>query len=200
MIIGYARVSTNEQNLDRQIDMLKEAGAEKIFEEKITGTRKDRPELEKMLEQLRKDDIVIVTELTRLSRSTKDLFELVDIIEKKEAGIKSLKESWLDTTTPQGKLMFTIFAGLSQFERDLTVQRTKEGLKSAKARGKKLGRPTKYDDKKQIVIDMYNSGDYSINDIIKATGISRTSLYRYVEQGELTITGNSKDGRRIKRS
>ena len=185
MKIGYARVSTNEQNLDRQIDILKEAGAERIFEEKVTGTRRDRPELERMLDQLRKGDVIIVAELTRLSRSTKDLFELVDIIEKKEAGIKSLKESWLDTTTPQGKLMFTIFAGLSQFERDLTVQRTKEGLKSAKARGKKLGRPTKYEDKKQIVIDMYNSGDYSINDIIKATGISKTSLYRYISNGDL---------------
>lgn len=182
MKIGYARVSTNEQNLDRQIDLLKEAGAEKIYEEKITGTKRDRPELERMLDQLRKDDIIIVTELTRLSRSTKDLFEIVDTIEKANAGIKSLKENWLDTTTPQGKLMFTIFAGLSQFERDLTAQRTKDGLKSAKARGKKLGRPTKYDDKKQIVIDMYNSGNYSVNDIIKATGISKTSLYRYVSK------------------
>ncbi|MBO5179252.1 MAG: recombinase family protein [Clostridia bacterium] len=180
MKIGYARVSTNEQNLDRQIDLLKDAGVEKIYEEKITGTKRDRPELERMLDQLRKEDIIIVTELTRLSRSTKDLFEIVDTIEKANAGIKSLKESWLDTTTPQGKLMFTIFAGLSQFERDLTAQRTKDGLKSAKARGKKLGRPTKYDDKKQIVIDMYNSGNYSVNDIIKATGVSKTSLYRYV--------------------
>lgn len=182
MKIGYARVSTNEQNLDRQIDLLKEAGVEKIYEEKMTGTKRDRPELDKMLDQLRKDDIIIVAELTRLSRSTKDLFEIVDTIEKSNAGIKSLKESWLDTTTPQGKLMFTIFAGLSQFERDLTAQRTKDGLKSAKARGKKLGRPTKYDDKKQIVIDMYNSGNYSVNDIIKATGVSKTSLYRFVEK------------------
>lgn len=182
MKIGYARVSTEEQSLNRQIDALKQAGVEKIFEEKITGTRKDRPELQKMLEQLRKDDVIIVTELTRLSRSTKDLFELVDILEKTGAGIKSLKESWLDTTTPQGKLMFTIFAGLSQFERDLIAQRTHEGLVSAKARGKQLGRPKKFEDKKQVVINMYNSGNYSVNDIIKATGVSRTTLYRYLER------------------
>ena len=182
MKIGYARVLTEEQSLNRQIDTLKQAGVEKILEEKITDTRKDRPELQKMLEQLRKDDVIIVTELTRLSRSTKDLFELVDILEKTGAGIKSLKESWLDTTTPQGKLMFTIFAGLSQFERDLIAQRTHEGLISAKARGKQLGRPKKFEDKKQVVINMYNSGNYSVNDIIKATGVSRTTLYRYLER------------------
>ena len=149
MKIGYKRVSTQNQKLDRQTDLLNEFGVERIFEEKITGTKRERKELDKMLEQLRPNDIVVVTDLTRLSRSTKDLFEIVEIIESKGAGIKSLKESWLDTTTPQGKLLFTIFAGLSQFERDLTAQRTKEGLASAKARGKKLGRPNKFEDKKR---------------------------------------------------
>ena len=134
-----------------------------------------------MLHGIQEGDIIYVTDLTRITRSTKDLFELVDILEKTGAGIKSLKESWLDTTTPQGKLMFTIFAGLSQFERDLIAQRTHEGLVSAKARGKQLGRPKKFEDKKQVVIDMYNSGNYSVNDIIKATGVSKTSLYRYVQ-------------------
>ena len=177
MKIGYARVLTEEQSLNRQIDTLKQAGVEKILEEKITDIRKDRPELQKMLEQLRKDDVIIATEVTRLSRSRKDLFEFVDILEKTGAGIKSLKERWLDATTPQGKLMFTIFAGLSQFERDLIAQRTHEGLISAKARGKQLGRPKKFE---QVVIDMYNSGSYSVNDIIKATGVNKISLYRYV--------------------
>ena len=124
MKIGYARVSTEEQNLDRQLDSLKEAGCEKIFREKITGTKKERPELDKLMEQLRSGDLIIISDLTRLSRSVKDLFSLVDQIEKKGANIKSLKESWMDTSTPQGKLMFTIFAGISQFERDLISQRT----------------------------------------------------------------------------
>lgn len=180
MLIGYKRVSTQNQKLDRQTDLLNEYGVEKIFEEKVTGTKRERKELDKMLEQLRPNDIVVVTDLTRLSRSTKDLFEIVEIIESKGAGIKSLKESWLDTTTPQGKLLFTIFAGLSQFERDLTAQRTKEGLASAKSRGKRLGRPNKFQEKKETILNMYNSNNYSINEIITATGISKTTLYRLV--------------------
>ena len=143
MKIGYARVSTEEQSLNRQIDMLNEVGCEKIFEEKISGIKRERQELMKMLEQLRKGDLIIVADLTRLSRSVKELFQLVEQIEAKGANIKSLKESWMDTSTPQGKLMFTIFAGISQFERDLISQRTIEGLVAARARGKKGGRPPK---------------------------------------------------------
>ncbi len=148
MVFGYARVSTQEQNLDRQIDSLKISGAEEIIQEKITGTKADRPELNRLLDKLRKGDIILVSDLTRLSRSTKDLFNLVEQIEKKGANIKSLKESWLDTTTPQGKLMFTFMAGISQFERDLISQRTKEGLAAARARGRKGGRKPKLDDNK----------------------------------------------------
>lgn len=180
MKMGYKRVSTTGQKLDRQTDILNEYGVERIFEEKETGTKRERIELNRMLDNLREGDVVIITELTRLSRSTKDLFDIVEIIEKKGASIKSLKETWLDTTTPQGKLLFTIFAGLSQFERDLIAQRTKEGLESAKKRGKTLGRPNKFNDKKETILQMYNSNDYSINDIINATGISKTSLYRIV--------------------
>lgn len=135
MIIGYARVSTQDQKLARQIDILKENGSEKIFQEKITGTKMERIELNKMLDSLESGDVVIVAELTRLSRSTKDLFEIVEKIHSKGAEIKSIKESWLDTTTPQGKLMFTIFAGLSQFERDLIAQRTKERLGVCQEKG-----------------------------------------------------------------
>ena len=129
MLIGYKRCSTPGQKLDRQTDILNEYGVERIFEEKVTGTKRNRQELDKMLDQLRQGDVVIVTDLTRLSRSTKDLFEIVEIINSKGAEIKSLKECWLDTTTPQGKLLFTIFAGLSQFERDLISDRTKERFK-----------------------------------------------------------------------
>lgn len=134
MLIGYKRVSTQNQKLDRQTDMLNEYGVERIFEEKVTGTKRERKELDKMIDMLRKGDVVIVADLTRLSRSTKDLFEIVEIINSKGAEIKSLKESWLDTTTPQGKFLLTVFAGLSQFERDLIVDRTNDGLAAAKSR------------------------------------------------------------------
>jgi len=182
MKLGYARVSTLDQNLDRQIDQLKEQGCERIYMEKVTGTKRDRPELEKLIDQLRFSDTIVVAELSRLSRSVKDLFQIVDIIKQKGADLKSLKEPWADTTTPQGKLMFTIFAGISQFDRDLIIQRTKEGLSSARARGRKGGRPTKPPKDIEFALKMYDSKQYSINEINKATGISKTSLYRYIDQ------------------
>lgn len=181
MIFGYARVSTLDQNLDRQIDQLKENGCEKIFQEKITGTKRDRPELEKLLEQLRPEDTIIVSDLSRVSRSVKDLFSIVDTINQRNANLKSLKEPWADTTTPQGNLMFAIFAGISQFERDLISQRTKEGLASARARGRKGGRPELPKKNTELALKMYNSKEYSISEINKATGVSKTSLYRYIK-------------------
>ena len=182
MKLGYARVSTQEQNLERQTDQLQQLDCERIFKEKITGTKRERPELEKLMEQLRVGDTVIVTELTRLSRSVKDLFLLVDIIHKKGANLKSLKETWFDTTTPQGKLLFVIFAGISEFERDLIRQRTIEGLASARARGRKGGRPKKDIKSVELAMKMYNSKQHSISEIEKATGVSKTSLYRYIDK------------------
>ena len=181
MKIGYARVSTEEQNLNRQLDMLNEVGCEKNFEEKISGIKKERPELFRMLEQLRKGDLIIVADLTRLSRSVKDLFQLVEQIKAIGADIKSLKESWMDTSTPQGKLMFTIFAGISQFERDLISQRTIEGLVAARARGKKGGRPPKDEKDIKLALKMYEEKTYSISEITKATGLSKTVLYKYIK-------------------
>lgn len=181
MLIGYARVSTEGQNLNRQLDQLKAEQCERIYQEKITGSTKERPELDKMLDNLRTGDTIIISELTRLSRSTKDLFQLVDQIEKKGANIKSIKEIWLDTTTPYGKLMFTIFAGISQFERDLISQRTKEGLSSARARGRKGGRPSKNKSDIEKALKLYNSKNYSLKEIKEMTGVSKTSLYRYLE-------------------
>ncbi len=180
MVLGYARVSVESQNLDRQLDQLKQSGCERIFQEKATGTKKDRPELDKLLDHIRPGDVIIVCELTRLSRSTKDLFQLVDQIEKKGANIKSLREAWMDTTTPHGKLMFTVFAGISQFERDLISQRTREGLSSARARGRKGGRPGKPKTAIEMALKLYDSKDYSITEITKMTGVSKTSLYRFI--------------------
>lgn len=181
MIIGYARVSTTEQNHARQIDQLNDLGCERIYKEKITGSKKDRPELEKLLDNLRLGDTIVISDLTRLSRSTKDLFQLVELIEKKGANLKSLKESWVDTTTPQGKFIFTIMAGLVQFERELISQRTKEGLESARARGRKGGRPPKNKNAVKKALKLYKSKDYSLKEIHEMTGVSKTSLYRYLE-------------------
>ena len=180
MKLGYARCSTLDQNLDWQIDALTKEGCDRIFQEKFTGTRKDRPELIRMMDMLREGDTVIICELTRLSRSVKDLFDLVEQVEKAGANIKSLKEPWLDTTTPQGRLLFTIFSGVSQFERELIRERTMEGLASARARGRMGGRPG--NDKKTIdqALTLYDSKAYSVDEISKTTGISRATLYKYV--------------------
>ena len=180
MKLGYARCSTLDQNLDWQIDALMKEGCDRIFQEKFTGTRKDRPELHRMMDMLREGDTVIICELTRLSRSVKDLFDLVEQVEKAGANIKSLKEPWLDTTTPQGRLLFTIFSGVSQFERELIRERTMEGLASARARGRMGGRPGK--DKKIVeqALTLYDSKAYSVDEISKTTGISRATLYKYI--------------------
>lgn len=155
MQIGYARVSTEEQNLDRQIDALQQAGIDDrlIYKEKITGTKKDRPELQKMLNHLNEGDIVIITDLTRISRSTKDLLDIVEKVKNKGASIRSLKDTWLDTTSnnPYNEFLLTVMSGLSQLERDLISQRTKEGLASAKARGRNGGRPSKQNEKGDMV-------------------------------------------------
>ncbi|MEW9123795.1 MAG: recombinase family protein [Thermotaleaceae bacterium] len=184
MKFGYTRVSKNDQNLDRQTDQLIKEGCERLFKDKITGMKKDRPELNKMLDQLRPGDTIIVTELARFGRSVKDLLYLTDLVNHKGANLKSLKEPWADTTTPQGRMLFIIFAGISQFERDLISQRTREGLASARARGRKGGRPPKNRSDVDLALKMYDSKEYSIAEISKAAGVSKTSLYRYVKQRE----------------
>ena len=187
MMVGYCRVSKSEMNLDRQIDALIDVGIDirNIYQEKITGTTKERPQLIKMLEELQPGDTVVVSELSRLSRSTKDLFEIVEQIHEAGAQIKSLKENWLDTTTPQGKLLFTIFAGLSQFERDLLSERTKDGLKAAKARGRMGGRPRVRSDKTLTVQALYDKG-ITIAEIVRQTGLSRSTVYRVLKDTDKT--------------
>ena len=140
MIIGYARVSTKDQNLDAQIDALSAAGAERIFQEKITGKVRQRPELEKMLEQLRDGDVVVITKYDRLARSLPDLLGLVETIKEKGAHFRSITED-VDTSTPSGRLTFHIFGSIAQFQRELIVERTNEGLAAAKKRGRVMGRP-----------------------------------------------------------
>ena len=140
MIIGYARVSTDDQSLDSQTDALSAAGAEKVFADKISGSRRTRPELDRMLEQLRDGDVVTVTKYDRLARSLKDLLEIVETIRERGAGFRSLAED-IDTTTPAGRLVFHVFASIAQFERERISERTKEGLDAARKRGRVGGRP-----------------------------------------------------------
>jgi DNA invertase Pin-like site-specific DNA recombinase len=139
MIIGYARVSTQDQNPELQVDALEKAGAEQIFQEKFTGTLKERPELSQCLRTLRKGDILIVWKLDRLARSLKDLVEIVQGLQDRGVGFKSLTET-IDTTSSGGRLIFHIFGALAEFERDLIRERTMAGLQAARARGRKGGR------------------------------------------------------------
>lgn len=140
MILGYARVSTADQNLDSQTDALTAEGAERIFADKITGKSSSRPELDKMLEQLRPDDVVLVTKYDRLARSLRDLLDIVEAIQQSGAEFRSVAEE-IDTRTPAGRLTFHIFASIAQFERERISERTREGLQAAKARGRVGGRP-----------------------------------------------------------
>jgi DNA invertase Pin-like site-specific DNA recombinase len=140
MIIGYARVSTDDQNLDAQTDALKAAGAERIFADKISGTARTRPELAKLLEQLRDGDVVVVTKYDRLARSLHDLLDIVKAVQEAGAGFRSLAED-IDTTTSAGRLVFHVFASIAQFERERISERTREGLEAARRRGRIGGRP-----------------------------------------------------------
>lgn len=139
-VFAYARVSTADQTLDTQLDTLCRHGADKIFQEKLSGANRARPQLEAMLDTLQSGDVVMVTRLDRFARSTIDMLTLTETITRKGAAFKSLAEPWADTTTPAGKMIVTVLAGIAEFERSLIVQRTSEGRKRAKAKGVKFGR------------------------------------------------------------
>lgn len=176
-IYGYARVSTQDQELARQIDALEKFGVNKIFTEKMTGTKAHRPELDKLKERLDNGDTVVIESLSRLGRSTKDLLNLIEEWGKQGVKLVSLKES-IDTTTPTGKLLTTVLSAISQFERDITVQRTNEGLQAARARGRKGGRPTASRTKVEKAVKLYHAQTHSIKEITVICGISQATLYR----------------------
>ena len=180
MRIGYARVSTKDQSLDRQRDQLRQDGCERIYEEKVSGARSDRPELGRLVDALRTGDVVVVAELSRLSRSVRDLFSIVGQIHEAGAEIKSLKEPWLDTTSPQGRLLFTFFSGISEFEREVIRQRTIEGIAAARARGRLGGHPVLDPKHVDLALKMYDSKACTVAEITKATGVSKSALYRYI--------------------
>ena len=176
-IFGYARVSTEQQNLDRQIDSLKKYGCDVIYNEKITGTKRDRPELEKLLDRITEGDVVVITELSRLGRSTKDLIELTELFHNKGVHLVSLKEQ-IDTATATGKLLFTLMSAIAQFERDVIADRTREGLVAARARGRKGGRPKTNSESIKKALKLYHTNQYTIREIEELTGVKKATLYR----------------------
>lgn len=184
MKIGYARVSTEAQSLDRQIDAIKAFGVEEIFTEKMTGTKAVRPELDKVLLKARQDDVIVIESLSRLGRSSKDLLYLIDHFNDNGIQLISLKEN-IDTKTPTGRLITTVLSALSQFERDLIVQRTREGLTSARARGRKGGRPKADQKKVEKALKLYDAQTHSIKEICTLTGISTATLYRAISKREV---------------
>ena len=184
-IFGYARVSTEAQNLDRQLDALKKYGVDMIFNEKMTGTKKDRPELAKLIDRMTEGDVVVIESLSRLGRSTKDLIELTELFQGKGVHLVSLKEN-IDTSTPTGKLLFTLMSAIAQFERDTIADRTKEGLRAARARGRIGGRPRIEPDAVRKAIKLYNTRQYSIREIEELTGVKKSTLYRNL-QGHVPV-------------
>ena len=179
--IGYARVSTESQNLDRQLDALKKYGVDMIYNEKMTGTKKDRPELNKLIDRMTAGDVIVVESLSRLGRSTKDLIELTELFQSKGVHLVSLKES-IDTSSSTGKLLFTLMSAIAQFERDTIADRTREGLRSARARGRTGGRPKKNPDQIKKAIKLYNTGQYSVKEIEELTGVKKSTLYRNLQR------------------
>ena len=192
MLIGYARVSTHDQNLDLQKDALEKAGCKKIYVEQMSGSSRIRPELEKTLEMLRNGDTLVVWRLDRLGRSLKHLIELISKLEQREIGFKSLMES-MDTTTSGGKLIFHIFGALAEFEHNLIQERTSAGLAAARARGRNGGRPLKLNEKKrELAIKLYNERERSIKEICQIMGVSKPTLYSYIHKHEAALKNKLK--------
>lgn len=177
MEIGYARVSTSGQDTSQQRAELSAAGCSRIFSENISGANKDRPELQKMLDHIRAGDVVIVTRLDRLARSTTDLLHIGEKIAAAGAGLKSLAEPWADTTTPAGKMILTVFAALADFERSLILDRTSSGRAAAKARGVRFGPPPALT-AEQIAHARELLDTKSVSEIAKLLGVHRATVYR----------------------
>lgn len=182
MLVGYARVSTDEQNLDLQLDALKAAGAGRLFEDQCSGSIDERSGLSELLKFVRSGDVVVVWKLDRLGRSLKHLVRTVEELQLRGVGFRSLQEA-IDTTTPGGKLVFHVFAALAEFERDLIKERTKAGLASARARGRVGGRPKAMDQTTvKLAKAMLGAKENSVSAICETLKISKATLYRYTKQ------------------
>ena len=186
MLIGYARVSTPDQNLDLQIDALKKADCEKICSDRISGVKAERPGLSKALDTLRAGDILVIWRLDRLGRSLKDLIQIAETLKERSIGLRSLQEG-IDTTNSSGQLMFNLLSVLAEFERNLIRERSKAGLEAARARGRLGGRPKALDrNQQELAVKLYSERQHSINQICKMMSISRPTLYKYVAAAQNT--------------
>ena len=193
MLVGYARISTTDQNLDLQRDALKAAGCERTFTDTASGAKTERPGLTQLLKESRQGDTLVVWKLDRLGRSLPHLVETVREMEAQGIGFKSLQEN-IDTTTSGGKLIFHIFASLAEFERDLIRERTNAGLSAARARGKRGGRPRGVMDtnKQKAALALKNDTSRSVSEICEILGVSRNTYYKYVRLDDQAKNGKPK--------
>ena len=182
MLLGYARVSTNDQNLDLQIDALRLHGCEKFFTDTVSGAKANRPGLDEMLKDARPKDVIVIWKLDRLGRSLKHLVDLVAELNERKIGLKSLNDP-IDTTTAQGRLVFNIFASLAEFEREIIRERTNAGLAAARARGRTGGRKPGLSEeakKKARIAESYYNEKMPVAEIAKSLSISKATLYKYL--------------------
>jgi len=187
MLVGYARVSTQDQNPALQLDALKAVGCEKVFVEKASGAQRDRPELLAALDYLRAGDSLVVWKLDRLARSLKQLIETVELLESRRIGLRSLTEA-IDTTTAGGKLVFHVFGALAEFERSIIRERTKAGLEAARARGKKGGRPPALVANDLAAAKaMLSDPDITMEEVAKRLRVAPSTLYRHLPGGRGAI-------------
>jgi DNA invertase Pin-like site-specific DNA recombinase len=190
MKIGYARVSTKEQSFDLQLDALRKAGCKKIYQETVSGAKAARLQLDLMLDNLRAGDVLVIWKLDRLGRSLQHLVELVHGLMEKGVGLKSLNDP-IDTTTPQGRLSFNLFASLAEFERDLIRERTQAGLSAARARGRRGGRPRGLPSSAEVTAraaeTLYTERKLSVRQIADRLGISKSTLYAYLRHRGVRI-------------
>jgi DNA invertase Pin-like site-specific DNA recombinase len=175
---GYARVSTNGQDLGSQEAELMAAGAVKVFKEKVSGAKTDRAELAKVIRRLKPGDVFVVTRLDRLARSTRDLLNILATVGERQAGFRSVKDAWADTTTPHGRLMLTVLGGLAEFERDLIRARTGDGRARAKARGVKFGRPTALTPHQRTEALQRLAQGQAQADLARSYGVSQATISR----------------------
>jgi DNA invertase Pin-like site-specific DNA recombinase len=182
--LGYGRVSTQDQNLDAQRDALKKAGVDKIFIEKITGTKASRPELDKLREQMREGDTLVITRLDRLGRSTRDLLAISSELEEKGVELEVIDQN-INTQTPAGRLFFTMIAAMAEFEHSMMVARTKDGLAAARARGRLGGRKPKLSEaQKKQIRKLYDERELTVREIAEMFSVTPPTVYRALETSE----------------
>ena len=181
MLLGYARVSTDDRNLALQRAALHAAGCRRLYEEKASGAQRDRPELARLLDQLRDDDVVVITRLDRLARSTRDLLDVAEQIKDAKAGLRSLAEPWADTTSPAGRMVLTVFAGIAEFERALMHQRTSAGRVAARQRGVRFGRTPKLGPEQLTLARKLVDEGRPVREVAGVLKCHRTTLYRALD-------------------